>query len=367
MTGLRRWVTGFLLLKLGVLVLNLVRFPVLERRCPPGPAQPWMVSDPVRERVSLLIPIRNEQDRLLRLLPALLAQDADEVLVLDDESSDGTPDLARALLVGHPTARLIAGGTAPTGWRGKNWACEQLAAAATGQLLVFCDCDVVLAPGALAAALTEMRAQRAEVFSVFPRQLTPTIGEHLVIPLIDDVLLCFLPFPLLGEPIPSAATANGSVLIFTRTAYDRLGGFAAVRDAVVEDVTIARRARAQGLQLGLALGGDAIATRMYDGYAEVVTGLSRGLLGLAGNSRSRLIAAAVWQLAVYTLPWLMVRRRPGWFGPLLLGLLERALVDLKTGRGLDWRLILNPLSPPALVPVVGQALRPVQRWKGREL
>ena len=233
---------------------------------------------------------------------------------------------------------------------------------------MFCDCDVALAPGALAAALAEMRAQRAEVFSVFPRQLTPTIGEHLVMPLIDDVLLCFLPFPLLGQPVPSAATANGSVLIFTRTAYDRLGGFAAVRDAVVEDVAIARRARALGLQLGLALGGDAIATRMYDGYAEVVTGLSRGLLGLAGNSRSRLIAAAVWQLAVYTLALADGAPSAGLVRATVAGP-ARACAgrpEDRTGSG----LAADP--QPAVAAGAGrrwsgQALRPVQRWKGRDL
>src|SRR5581483_403614 len=97
--------------------------------------------------------------------------------------------------------------------------------------------------GAADAVISEMRAQRADVFSVFPRQITASLGEHLITPLIDDVLLCFLPFGLLSIPVPSAATANGSVMVFTREAFERVGGFAAVRSEIVEDVAIARRAR----------------------------------------------------------------------------------------------------------------------------
>lgn len=365
MTNLLRAVTGFLLVKLGVLVFNLVRFPVLTGRARPAPAEPSMLTEPLRERVSLLVPVRNEAGRLGEHLPGLLSQGADEVILLDDESTDRTAELARALMAGRSDARLLAGAPAPEGWRGKNWACAQLAAQADGQLLAFCDSDIRLAPGALDAALTEMHAQRAEVFSVFPRQLTGSLGEELITPLIDDVLLCFLPFALLSQPVPAAATANGSLLIFTRAGYEHLGGFAAVRDAVVEDVAIARRARRLGLKLGLVLGGDAVSTRMYDGYRQVVTGLGRGLLGVTGNSRVRLVAVAGWQLVVYTLPWLLWRRRRAWAVPALLGLLERGLVDLKTGRGLHWRLLASPLSPVALVPVIAQALRPRQYWRGR--
>ena len=120
-------VTGFLLLKLGVLVVNVVRFPVLRRAgaAAAGCSRP---AEQPAEPVSLLIPVRNEAAGAAPAAAGLLAQDADEVIVLDDESTDGTADWPRRWWPAHPQARLMPGTPAPGGWCGKNWACQQLAA-----------------------------------------------------------------------------------------------------------------------------------------------------------------------------------------------------------------------------------------------
>ncbi|HEX4258479.1 MAG TPA: glycosyltransferase [Streptosporangiaceae bacterium] len=347
--------TAFLMLKLGVLTFNMIGFPVLRRRS----------ADEQRPAVSLLVPMRNEAARLAASVPAMLAQDADEIILLDDESTDETGALAWSLLSGHPRARVVDGVPAPPGWVGKSWACHQLAAAASGSLLVFCDADVLLAEGAIDAVIAEMQAQRADVFSVFSRQITGSLGEHLITPLIDDVLLCFLPFALLSADVPRAATASGALLVFTRPAYEQLGGFAAVRGEITEDVMIARRTRQAGLKLGLALGGQQVATRMYRGYREVLTGMSRGLLPVTGGSRTRLALGAGWHLLVYTLPWALAPRRRRWLVPLVLGVAERALVEIKTERQRVWQALLTPLSPVAAMPIVARSLRGHQRWKER--
>ena len=360
---LRGLVTAFLMLKLCVLILNVLRFPVLGR---PG-ADPRASSTPTRQQplISLLVPMRNEAARLAESIPGMLAQHADEIVLLDDESTDGTGELARSLLAGHPRARVEDGLPAPPGWAGKSWACHQLAAHAAGSLLVFCDADVLLAEGAIDAVIAQMHDQRADVFSVFCRQITASLGEHLITPLIDDVLLCFLPFGLLSADIPAAATASGALLVFTRPAYDQLGGFAAVRGEIVEDVAIARRTRRAGLKLGLALGGQQAATRMYCGYREVLAGMSRGLLPVTGGSRTALVLGAGWHLLAYTLPWVLAPRRSRWLVPVVLGVTERALVEVKTGRRAVWQALLMPLSPMAAAPIVMRALRGNQRWKGR--
>jgi glycosyltransferase involved in cell wall biosynthesis len=316
--------------------------------------------------VSLLVPMRDEAASLERTLPAMLRQrGVTELILLDDQSSDGSAELADSILADPPHAQVISGTPPPPGWVGKNWACQQLGTAASGELLLFCDADVLLADGAIETVLAEMRQQRAEVFSVFPRQRTATLGEALITPLIDDVLLCFLPFRLLSLDIPAAATANGSLLLFDRRAYQQLGGFAAVRSEIVEDVALARRTRQAGLRLGLALGGNLVETRMYGSYRDAVQGLGRGLLAVTGGSRLRLLAAAGWHLAVYTLPLVAVPRHRRWLLPLGLGLLERALVALKCNPGSVWQAALTPCCPIAFLPLVAQAMRPVQHWKGR--
>lgn len=166
MNKLRGMVTAFLLLKLGVLAVNLRQFPVLGRR-PAGDPRADSVAGGSQPLVSLLVPMRNEAARLAASVPGLLAQQADELVLLDDESTDGTGALARSLLAAHPRARVEDGEPAPPGWVGKSWACHQLAARASGSLLVFCDADVLLAEGAIDAMISEMAAQHADVFSVF--------------------------------------------------------------------------------------------------------------------------------------------------------------------------------------------------------
>ncbi len=357
MNLLFRPVVGFLLVKLAVLTANLAWFPVLGRRHRGIRKQP---------SVSLLVPMRDEAPWLVEHLPGLLAQSGvSELIVLDDQSRDCSAALARSILAGSATARVVAGTPPPAGWTGKNWACAQLAAQASGQVLVFCDADVLLAPGAVAAVLEAMDEQRADVFSVFPRQLTGSLGEALLTPLIDDVLLCFLPFGLLSADVPAAATANGSMLALNRRALSELAGFAAVRSEIVEDVAIARQARRAGLKLGLALGGTMVRTRMYRGYREAVTGLGRGLLSVSGGSRLRLVAGVGWHLAVYSLPAVAAFGHRRWLMPLGLGLAERLLVALKCHPGAAWQAVLTPLCPVAFVPVAGQALRRRQQWKGR--
>lgn len=360
MRMLRRLVLAFLLGKLLNLAVNLVWFPVLRA------GRPDRADSQPPETVSLLVPMRNESARLAEYLPSLRAQDGvAELLVLNDCSTDGSAALARRLLAGAPHASVIEGEPVPAGWVGKSWACHQLGQRAAGSLLIFCDADVELAPGAIGAVVAELRRQRAEVFSVFPRQRTGGLGERLIVPLVDDVLLCFLPFWLLAADVPTAATASGALLAFTRKGYCRLGGFGSVRAEIVEDVAIARRARAVGLKLGLALGGSLIGTRMYGGYSEVVRGFGRGLLPVLGGSRPALVAAAGWHLLGYTLPALAAAKHPRWRLPLLLGLAERVLVQLKANPSRAWEAMLTPLCPVAFLPVAGQALRREQRWKGR--
>jgi glycosyltransferase involved in cell wall biosynthesis len=292
-------------------------------------------------------------------MTGLLAQDVAEIVVLDDQSTDGTADVARHAAGADPRVRIVPGTPPPPGWAGKNWACWQLAEAARGELLLFCDADVLLAAGAVDACWAEMSAQRAGVFSVFPRQRTVTLGERLLVPLIDDVLLAFLPHGLLRLPVPSAAAANGQLLMFRRSTYCLLGGHAAVAGEIVEDLALARRARHAGIRLGLALGGDLVGARMYTGYRDSVRGFAHG-----GHDTALAVTAA-WHLLAYTVPWLAWRRGRTWRAAALLGLVQRLLVNAKTGRGARGEALLVPVTPVAALPAYALAFLRYTRWKSR--
>jgi glycosyltransferase involved in cell wall biosynthesis len=360
-TALTRTVVAFHAVKLAGVVVNLVMFPVLGTQAPalawPGRAR--------RPDTSLLVPARDEAHRLPIALAGLLAQDVTEIVVLDDQSADATAAIVRRAAEADPRVRLVRGTPPPPGWTGKNWACHQLATIARGDILLFCDADVLLAPGAVDACWAQMCAQHADVFSVFPRQLTATLGERLLVPLIDDVLLAFLPHPLLRLPVPSAATANGQLLMFRRSAYNALGGHAAVADDMNEDLALGRRTRRAGLRLGQALGGGLVSARMYAGYRQCVRGFGKSLRAAHGGHDGALAATAAWHLLAYTVPWLAWRRSRLWLAAAVLGLTQRVLVNAKTGRGTPGEAALVPVTPLAALPVYALAFRRSARWKGR--
>ncbi|ADV68891.1 glycosyltransferase [Deinococcus maricopensis] len=338
---------GFVLTKLAVLAVNALVFPRLRRGRPGSGA-----------RVSLLVPARNEVHNLPRTLPGLLAQGAHEVLVLDDGSTDGTADVARTL-----GARVLPGAALPDGWCGKPWACQQLAQAATGDVLVFTDADVTWAPGALHAVLHELECSGAHLLSVYPRQDARTLGERLLVPLVDDVLLGLLPAPLLRWPVASMGAANGQVMVFRAGAYRRLGGHALVRAEVLEDVRFGTRVKARGGRLALALGGGLIHVRMYGGYREATRGFAKGLVAAHGGSRALAAASWAWHVAVYTLPWVTGRPALG-----ALTLLERVAANAVAGRTRPADLaeaLLMPVTPLAALPVYLRALLGRTAWKGR--
>ena len=348
-------VAAFHLAKLCGIAVNAVAFPALRPQ-PGAPARP---------ATSILVPARDEAARLPAALRGIQGQQAAEILVLDDESADGTAVVAERAAAADPRVRLLRGLPVPPGWTGKSWACQQLADAARGELLVFCDADVSLEPGALDALWSSMCAQRADVFSVFPRQRTVTVGERLLVPLIDEVLLAFLPHPLLRLPVAAAASANGQLLAFRRAAYAALGGHASAAGDLVEDLALARLARGRGLRLGLALGGDLVSARMYSGYRDSVRGFGKSLRAAHGHSDLALAGAVAWHLVAYTLPWLLARRNPAWRAIAALGLAQRLLVNIKTGRRAPAEIALVPVTPVAVLPAYALALRRSARWKGR--
>ncbi len=149
--------------------------------------------------VSVLIPARNEAQRIGGLLDSVLASEGVQcdVCVLDDESHDGTDAIVRSYSQQHPNVRLLKGVPVPAGWSGKQFACYQLAQQALCDELVFLDADVTLAKDALFRAVTQRRSTGADLLSGFPRQKVVSIGEQLLIPLIHVILLCFLPFALM--------------------------------------------------------------------------------------------------------------------------------------------------------------------------
>lgn len=311
--------------------------------------------------VSILVPARNEAETLPQTLPGLLAQGGAEVLVLDDDSSDETASLARGC-----GARVIAGQPLPAGWSGKSWACHQLAEHASGEILIFTDADVRWNPGALAAVVAHQRTQRADLLTVWPRQVNRG-GQRLLTPMVDAAMLGHFPVAALNLPIPGAVAANGQVMALTAAAYELSGGHAGIKGDLLDDMALARAVKESGGRVRIVLGGDAVSVTMYASYAASIEGLAKSTLGLHSGSRLMLAASALWFHAIYTLPWLLPVS-PGIAAIRAATLADRAVVNVLTGRRSPRDLaegLLGPLTPLLALPVYWRAVRRQVTWRGR--
>ena len=320
-------------------------------------------------RVSVLLPVRNEAARLEPCLRALLAQQGVdlEVVVLDDGSTDGTAELARWIVDGDPRVRLLTGRSLAPGWLGKPHACFQLAAAAaaSSDVLVFLDADVVLAPHAIAATVALLEQTGLDLLSPYPRQDAPG-ATGLVQPLLQWSWLTFLPLRLAERsPRPSLSAANGQLLAVRREAYDRAGGHAAVRDAVVEDIELLRAIKRTGGRGGVCDGTELATTRMYDSWDELVDGYTKSLWTLPP-------ATLVTMLLLYVWPPIAALRgsRAGAIG-YAAGVAGRVMTARRTGSRALPEALAHPASVAAFVLLAGRSRLARRRgtlsWKGRSL
>ena len=352
--ALRASVLTFHAAKTVSLLANAVVFPRL-REVPSG-------SFPT---VSLLVPARDESANLPRTLPTWLDQPVAQILLLDDGSTDGTSDLADASL------GLIRGSTSSPVRRFPTAGSARPGRATSSPRLPRVTCSSSATPTSSCTWARWRRSWRRSACRK-PTSSRSSLANTRVAwasgcsyRSIDEVLLSYLPYGLLSLPVPEAAAANGQLIAFRREAYDLIGGHAAVRSAVVEDVRLAYTARQAGLRLGLALGGDYVQARMYDGYATTVRGFGKSVRAGHGGSRALMTMTAAGHLAAYTLPWLLGRRDRGWRLAALVGPAQRLLVNASTGRGAPWEAVLVPMTPLAALPVYAIAMRRRATWKGR--
>ena len=350
------------------------------------------------ESVAILVPARNEADRLPATLRSLVGQRGlsnAQITVLDDSSDDGTGDIARTVLADCVAADSAVTGEVlrgdenpPAGWLGKPWACARLADTTVGraaEVVVFVDADVILAPDAVAAAIAELRRRNLDLLSPWPRQVAHTWLERLVQPLQQWSWATTVPLTMSEDrQLPSLSAANGQFLVVDNSAYRRCGGHHLVRDQVLEDILLARRMRAFGLRTGLADGSQIAECRMYDGAAQVLAGYRKSLWAAFGSANDHLPVLAGKSLAtigalilVETVPAIAALtsrdRLTRAFG--LAGYLGaaagRAVVAARTAGRVFPDSALQPVSVAVLAGMAADSLvaraRGRASWKGRSV
>ena len=266
-----------------------------------GPPARW-------PRVSVLLPARNEERNITAAVQSLATQDYPdfELLVLDDGSTDRTPEMLRELSAQFPAMRVLAGEPLPSGWLGKHWACTQLAEVASGELLLFTDADTRHRSDALRRTVASLEEERLDLLTGVPREEVRTWAEKLVVPVVPWAIYAFLPLGLAYRlNRPAVTAANGQYLLFRRASYDKLGGHARVRDDVVDDLALVRQAARHRMRWRVSDLTELVNCRMYHGAREVFEGFSKNLYGAFGYRPGPFLFVWLW-LGVVTFQPLVV-------------------------------------------------------------
>ena len=211
-------------------------------------------------------------------------------------STDDTASILEALSAQNPQLTVLSGQPLPADWLGKPWACQQLSQACAGELLLFVDSDTWHHPRMLIDAVSALEAEQADLISVIPDERMETPAEKLSVPIISWSL--FTHFPLaLAQRVNWAplSTAIGQMMLFRRSTYERLGGHAAVRSEIAEDLAFARQVTRAGGRSQILDGVSRVHCRMYRSWSEVWSGFGKNLFSGFGST---------WWLYIFVWIWL---------------------------------------------------------------
>ena len=317
-------------------IYNLFTAPVLKR-----------VAQPLDNRsfVSVLIPARNEEMNIEKCIKGILVQDYQdkEIIVLDDNSTDSTYNLVSSFSTSD--VKVLKGKQLLTDWLGKNWACHQLAQEAKGEYLLFVDADVELTPEVISSAVYELEKSKAALLSIFPTQIIKSFGEHLIVPLMNWLLLTFLPLRFVYSCSSKAfVAANGQFMLWRKDDYFKIGGHETVKNKVVEDMELARLAKQNKLKVKTMLGGKLVFCRMYESFNQAYNGFTKNFFAGFLLPSFSFLAIILFLLIAFVLPFLFLMQPVYSFILIALILTTRISVSIASNQNLFINVLLHPVQ-----------------------
>ncbi|HJQ14076.1 MAG TPA: glycosyltransferase [Anaerolineales bacterium] len=236
--------------------------------------------------ISVCVPARNEERNIRACVEAILSQDYPnlEVIVVDDRSTDTTPEILHQLSIQNARLRIIHGADLPQGWAGKPHALYQASAAVRGMpktWLCFVDADTFLSPNTLSACYAKAIETKADMFTIMTFQILGSFWEKVVMPIVMTALSVGFSPRKVNDPNSQDAIANGQFILIKRSVYDAVGGHESVKDQIVEDKALSEQVKRNGYRLIVANGYSFVRTRMYTSLPEMWEGWTKNIyLGL---------------------------------------------------------------------------------------
>ncbi|MGW1073385.1 glycosyltransferase [Streptomyces sp. NPDC002537] len=342
----------------------------LPPRVPPGEWPP----------VAIVVPARDEAEVLPSSLPSLLAQDYPgraEVFLVDDGSTDGTGELARSLAAGHGGLPLTVDspGEPPPGWTGKLWAVRHGMALARSrtdaEYLLLTDADIAHAPDSLRELVSAARSDGLDLVSQMARLRVATFWERMVVPAFVYFFAQLYPFRWINRPGGRTAAAAGGCVLLRVEAAERAGVPDSIRQAVIDDVSLARAVRRGGGRIWLGLADRVDSVRPYPGLAPLWRMVSRSAYAQLRHNPLLLLGTVAGMVVVYLAPPVAVvaGALTGDAVPLVAGAAAWAVMAgtyVPMLRYYRQPLVLAPLLPcTALLYLLMTVDSAVQHYRGR--
>lgn len=376
MTALAWILFGIWLLLFGQELLNLASVPKLQSGSP----------NPPLPLVSVIIPARHEAAVIERTVRGFLSQDYHplEVIVVDDRSGDGTAEVLKRITDDRLT--IVAGEELPPGWLGKPWAIHQGSQKARGALLLFVDADVIYARAAVSALMKFFLARQVGLLSVFPRLEMRGFWENLLMPWLALIGFVFFPTWLAHRSRSHLlAIGGGPGNLIRRTTYDEIGGHRSLRNAIVDDVGLARRVRRMGHHTLMVRGEAFVSLRMYQGFPEIVDGFTKNSAPAFNNNIALIAVLVLISLVVHLFPlllmiaslahWLSSGSMPIAAGIAIATVLLISMIRMILFAALDYRMdsaiFGHPIMVVAFIYILLRSawqlgVRRKLQWRGRE-
>jgi chlorobactene glucosyltransferase len=255
--------------------------------------------------VSILIPARNEEKNIKHCITSLLKQNYPnkEIIVLNDQSSDGTLEVLEKIKLKNPHLKIIQGKALPSGWLGKNWACHQLFMESRGELLFFTDADTYHLPSMLENAVSAFLQEKADMMTALVRLELGSFGEKLIVPFIYWSVITFFPIWLAEKfKIKGLSASTGQFLLFKRKALERIGEYQGIRKDVVDDFQMGRKIIQQKMKWVLADATEEINCRMYTNIQQAIAGFTKNFFPVFNYNIPLYIFVFFYLLLVYLQP-----------------------------------------------------------------
>ena len=244
---------------------------------------------PESKLVSILIPARNEEDVIESTIKSIINQSYQnyELIILDDNSSDSTKSIIKKQAKANPKIELINGLSLPAGWLGKNWACHQLSEKAKGEYILFIDADTNLDKFILEDSVIALQKEKIDLLSLVPGRDTKLIADHAMKKIISWFIVCWLPMKLaINLNAPFLSATFGQFMLFKKSSFNGIGGFAAIKDNPVDDFQLGRNIKKNMFKWMLYDAAFRITTRTYNTNKDLISGYSKNIFPAVGYSIS---------------------------------------------------------------------------------